>query len=488
MLLCLFGIVATLSLSILHTTRWKLTDIGIETSPDGQYSILFQEKGEPDWPFGKSHARITVYDGKQVIKKFDEDVADDGGRFQKSNYYVNWLSTGVVITFRGSEQHDQEVIVMYDGSDHFDTLLKEIEITEFASEHEGSAKSVEESADERQTNFRTEETGFPDEGTDSINDIQSETIPSVIEQSVVTDPTELRIIHNKCSDIITLCQDLLLNAETETSEYFPYETTMTQRTVDQIESSSANAGYPVINTDGYFPRYLDNSEGISRFGESISNNIADELEIISVYRCGQITYCLFQYCDGEMAYNHTIISAGENNQLDIDKTIIEIALEWGMTPKGDFYYQILPLNSHWDAYILIREKPVNNALHDLAVKYVYPIGYCSNNMFLTDWSDSDFGRLCFNDLFEYLYRQQNGDYLYPDDFDFRFNSDMCCYMIPSALFEGTITPFFDVSIDELRKRTRYDAADDSYPWQAVDPSNIVYFPTMTPEVCGLSGK
>ena len=155
MLLCLSGIAATLSLSILHTTRWKLTDIGIETSPDGRYSILFQEKGEPDWPFGKSHARITVYDGKQVIKKFDEDVADDGGRFQKSNYFVDWLSTGVVITFHGSEQHDQEVIVMYDGSDHSDTLLKEIEITEIASEHEGNAKSVEESADERLTSFRT---------------------------------------------------------------------------------------------------------------------------------------------------------------------------------------------------------------------------------------------------------------------------------------------------------------------------------------------
>ena len=155
MLLCLLGIVATLSLSILHTTRWKLTDVGIETSPDARYRILFQEKGEPDWPFGKSHARITVYDGKQVIKQFDEDVADDGCRFQKSNYDVDWFSTGVVITFYGSEQHDQEVIVMYDGSDHFDTLLKEIERTENVSEHEGSANPVEESADERLTNFRT---------------------------------------------------------------------------------------------------------------------------------------------------------------------------------------------------------------------------------------------------------------------------------------------------------------------------------------------
>ena len=359
---------------------------------------------------------------------------------------------------------------MYDGSDHFDTLLKEIEITEIASEHEGSAKSVEESADERQTNFRT------------INEIQSETVPSVIDQSVVTDPTELRIIHNKCSYIIALCQDMLLNAETETSEYFPYETTLTQRAVNQIESRLADAGYPVINTDDYYPRYLDNSEGISRFGESISNNIADELEIISVSRWGQIAYCLFQYSDGEMACIHTTISVGENNQLEMNKTIIERVLDWGMTPKGDFYYQILPLNSHWDAYILIREKPVNNELHDLAVKYVYPIGYSSNNMFLTNWSDSDFGRLCFNDLFEYLYRQQTGDYLYPDDFDFRFNSDMCCYMIPSALFEEIITAFLNVSIDELRERTLYDAASDTYPWQVVGPSNLVYYPTMTPEV------
>ena len=161
-LLCFVGIVTVLSISVLYITRWKLTDVGIETSPDGRYSILFQEKGEPDWPFGKSHARITVYEGKQVIKRFDENVADDGCRFQKVNYSVDWFSTGVVITFHGSEQYDQEVILMYDGSEQFDDLLKERQISETIIEHEEdpeyveeSPESIEEKADELLTNFRT---------------------------------------------------------------------------------------------------------------------------------------------------------------------------------------------------------------------------------------------------------------------------------------------------------------------------------------------
>lgn len=120
MMLILAGIILVLFLLIKYEMSWKITDVGIEESPDKRYRILFQAVGEADWPFGSSHARITVKDGKQIIETFREDIADDGGQFRPANYSVEWMKYGVVITFMGSEQPDRETEIFYDGRDSFE--------------------------------------------------------------------------------------------------------------------------------------------------------------------------------------------------------------------------------------------------------------------------------------------------------------------------------------------------------------------------------
>ena len=49
------------------------------TSPDGEYKIVFQAVGEPDWPFGPSHARIVLKHNGDTVAKRRYDVANDGG-------------------------------------------------------------------------------------------------------------------------------------------------------------------------------------------------------------------------------------------------------------------------------------------------------------------------------------------------------------------------------------------------------------------------
>ena len=117
-------------LSLKYQMSWKITNVGLEKSPDGRYSVLFQAVGEADWPFGYSHAKVTVKEGKRVIESFREDIADDGGQFRPANYSVEWMKYGLVITFMGSEQADREKVIFYDGRDSFegytDEEIKEI--------------------------------------------------------------------------------------------------------------------------------------------------------------------------------------------------------------------------------------------------------------------------------------------------------------------------------------------------------------------------
>lgn len=98
----------------------KLTDVGTESSPDGRYRLLFQAVGEADFPFGSSHAKVTLYGDNKKIQSFEEEISDDGRSFGPNNYCVEWMPYGVVITFMGSEQPNHEVEMLYDGSNSFD--------------------------------------------------------------------------------------------------------------------------------------------------------------------------------------------------------------------------------------------------------------------------------------------------------------------------------------------------------------------------------
>ena len=132
----LLAIIIAFFLFLKYEMSWKLSYVGEEISPDGQYRLLFQQIGEPDFPFGYSHAKITLYDGEKKVDSFNEDIADDGGQFRMANYSVEWMKKGVVVTFKGSEQADREVAVFFDGADSFEGYTDE-EIREILEERYG---------------------------------------------------------------------------------------------------------------------------------------------------------------------------------------------------------------------------------------------------------------------------------------------------------------------------------------------------------------
>ena len=154
---------------------------------------------------------------------------------------------------------------------------------------------------------------------------------------------------------------------------------------------------------------------------------------------------------------------------------------WDMTYNADFIYRDLYLDRHWDAAHLLRLHPVDKPMYDLTMKYILPIGYHNVNLFLLDWSSDDYGNLCFNDLLDYLYRLKYNDYLYARDYP-RYTTPYSYSAIPAKLFEDTIVPYFDISMEEFRERALYDAENDIYPWQDISCDNVLYFPSLIPEV------
>jgi hypothetical protein len=66
--------------SFTYTTRYKIHDVASYTSPDGKYELLFQQVGDPDWPFGHTHARLVLKDEAGTIAFPGGLYQDDGHR------------------------------------------------------------------------------------------------------------------------------------------------------------------------------------------------------------------------------------------------------------------------------------------------------------------------------------------------------------------------------------------------------------------------
>ncbi len=92
--------------SVFYATRYRISDIDTATSQDGKHEIVFQAIGEPDWPFGYSHARIVLKRNGETVTKRKFDVANDGGVLHPENWSVRWEEYCVKVIISGDEQPD----------------------------------------------------------------------------------------------------------------------------------------------------------------------------------------------------------------------------------------------------------------------------------------------------------------------------------------------------------------------------------------------
>lgn len=128
-LLIFFLLLSLLFGSMVYVTLYRYTDIDIQTSPDERCQLTLQMKGEPAWPFGSTYGRILVRYEDKIIRKISFELHDDGAVLQKENWKVVFGQAGVEVTLMGSEQSDQILQILYDGSDEFSGYLAD-QITE----------------------------------------------------------------------------------------------------------------------------------------------------------------------------------------------------------------------------------------------------------------------------------------------------------------------------------------------------------------------
>ena len=91
------------------------TEIASYHSPDGAYALVFEQMGDPGWPFGPADVRLTMEtrEGKR-IGRVSAQVFNDGGSAGEQNITsVSWNADGVTVILRSAEAEDQQISIPY---------------------------------------------------------------------------------------------------------------------------------------------------------------------------------------------------------------------------------------------------------------------------------------------------------------------------------------------------------------------------------------
>lgn len=290
-----------------------------------------------------------------------------------------------------------------------------------------------------------------------------------------------RDIQKRCRQIVSLYRDLYDRAQKEPAADRWEEQTLSQQSIDAIEARLLERGLDVIDSSADCPGYFVNAEHFRQFWDSVQRDEEASQEVIAIRDSGALSYRLLTHQDGTTYVYSLVYSLAGDEDPDYEMHQVYGA---ELTEQGNFYYRINPEDDcHYANYTLIRLQKPDQELWELYSKYILAGGYTATNIFLTDWTEDDFSPLCFNDLWEYVYRYRTGTQFWPDGC--AYDKSRNCYLIPAAEFESAVLPFFKLDAQTLRQLADYDAQTDSYPWRQVESNDYAFYLsyyTIEPEV------
>lgn len=147
---------------------------------------------------------------------------------------------------------------------------------------------------------------------------------------------------------------------------------------------------------------------------------------------------------------------------------------WSFTEKGWLIWETVHTeNEEMDTHRMVRIRPILKECRRLCEKYIEPVGYRGNNLFLTAWDQKKPGGLYLNDLYEYLFRMEKGRY---------FEGNNNTKGIPSMEFENLLEQYLPFPKEQIRMLADRNQDGTYYLWEPLRCGNIIPQSMPVPEV------
>lgn len=303
----------------------------------------------------------------------------------------------------------------------------------------------------------------------------------VVESEIAVQDQQQNVKDNE-DEIIEICSQLYKKASEENKIA---DLEMIRIIVNQFGEN----GYPAVDSRNQID--MTEAEPVEWFCEMVDTQEEAEITIIEVsYLGGFVKYDL-ETKDGKVDVVRSYYKY-ENGNMKREVTGSYQAEYWNYTEDGYLMFSgvwfseelyVLTLSGA-EEHTALRVQPLDETYRELSRKYLLPIGFEQNNMFIVDWSEDDFGELNFYDMFDLLYPKVYGTNI-PYVADDNLGVGVV-YQIPKDDFERVILPYFDIDSETLQSKTIYNAEDKTYEYKPRGFEEVEYPEYPYSEVIGFT--
>ena len=303
----------------------------------------------------------------------------------------------------------------------------------------------------------------------------------VVESEIAVQDQQQNVKDNE-DEIIEICSQLYKKASEENK-------IADLETVRIIVNQFGENGYPAVDSRNQID--MTEAEQVEWFCEMVDTQEEAEITIIEVsYLGGFVKYDL-KTKDGNVDVVRSYYKY-ENGNMKREVTGSYQTEYWNYTEDGYLMFSgvwfseelyVLTLSGA-EEHTALRVQPLDETYRELSRKYLLPIGFEQNNMFIVDWSEADFGELNFYDMFDLLYPKVYGTNIpYVADDNLGVGA---VYQIPKDDFERVILLYFDIDSETLQSKTIYNAEDKTYEYKPRGFEEVEYPEYPYSEVIGFT--
>lgn len=234
---------------------------------------------------------------------------------------------------------------------------------------------------------------------------------------------------------------------------------------------------------------MTQAEQAFNFCKAVDEKKMNELTIIVVMELG-IRKLDLKTEDGSVNIVRGYYQYDQNGSLQNRGTVSYPADFWQCTEEGYLIFEgsyfsdesyILTL-SDTSEHTMLRILPLDEKCREYNRKYILPVGYGQNNLFLCNWSEDDFGELNFYDLFDRFYPMIHSQQMpYMADENLGVGA---VYQVPEEVFEDVIGAYFNMDHETLRSKTSYLSELAAYEYRPRGFYEAEYPDIAYPEVVG----
>lgn len=277
----------------------------------------------------------------------------------------------------------------------------------------------------------------------------------------VADGAQMAVGEEETEKIIGCCLELYQKAAEE-------KQALDLEMIRSIVNRFGENGYPAVDSKNQID--MVEAEQVERFCEMVDAGEETELTILQVGYDGEFVAYDLKAKDGKVDVARSYYKY-ENGNMERKASASYPAEYWHYTEEGYLMFSgvwyseelyVLTLSGQ-EEHTALRVQPLNGTCREFSRKYLLPIGFEQNNMFLVDWSEEEFGELDFYDLYDLLYPKVKGAHCpYVPDENLGVGA---VYRIPKEEFERVLMTYFNIDSKTLQSKTVYSSEDEAYVYK-----------------------